>query len=207
MLQYKNFIRGIKSKQEGLRAEIKNISKIPFYFRLHGKINYKVVDEFKNLITICQTTNQNILPIVINSTGGSPYSLINLYKNIQKSKIKIATIVESKALSAGAFLLCFGTKGQRYMDKDAIFMLHNVRTFDNKPDLKEIKRLNLLLCKLLEKKTTLGSEQIKKIMINYNKSPDFYLNAEQCLKYKIIDFIGIPTLKLKKNEYNLFLYY
>jgi ATP-dependent protease ClpP protease subunit len=194
MLFFRNFIRLAKLEQQkdstnnGLNIQIENNSR-PFYFRLHGKINKKVVSEFEEILLNCSKTKQNILPIVINSTGGCAYSLISLYESIKKSKIKIATIVESKALSAGAFLLSYGNKGYRYMAKDATFMIHDVHTADSKPDLKEIERLNKVLYKTLEDKS------FKDIMQNNNCS-DLYLSAEQCLEYKIIDFIGIPTLKI-----------
>jgi ATP-dependent Clp protease protease subunit len=197
MLFFRNFIKNIKSKQEGLRSQIEN--RRIFYFKLHGKINSKVVDEFEKILLNCYQAKQEILPLIINSTGGSPYFLISLYENIKKSKIKIATIVESKALSAGAFLLSCGNEGHRYMAKEAVFMIHDVWTTDAKPNLREIERLNNVVYGILENNSIKKNNFFRKM----TKNSDLYLNAEQCLEYKIIDFIGVPTLKLENDLLSL----
>lgn len=77
------------------------------------------------------------------------------------------------------------------MNKDAIIMIHNVRTFDSNPNTKEIQRLNNSLYDMLE--NNCDTKIFSKIMYN-NKHADLYLNAQMCLRYKIIDFIGMPKL-------------
>jgi ATP-dependent protease ClpP protease subunit len=171
-------------------------------FRLNGKINSKTVSEFEEILSNCLKTKQNILPIVINSTGGCAYSLVSLYEKIKKSKIKVATIVEHKALSAAAFLLSCGNQGYRYMAKEAVVMIHDAHSADLKPDLKEIERINSVLYNILENNSNKKNNFFKNIMQD-NKCSDLYLNAEQCLKYKIIDFIGIPIIKsIIEKEYS-----
>lgn len=188
-----------------------NISSGPFYFRICGTINSEVVNEFEKTLFNCSKSKQNILPMIIDSPGGCPYSLISLYENIKKSKIKVATIVESKALSCAAILLSCGSKGNRYMAKDAVIMIHDVRTTyngktdDAKADAKETERLNDLLYKILENNSNKKDNYFKNIM-QKNRYSDLYLTADQCLKYKIIDFIGVPTLSVKI-KYDLSLRY
>lgn len=179
-----------------------NIPNNPLSLRIQGSINTETISEFEKVLFNCSKIDQPILPLIIDSPGGCPYSLISLYENIKKSKIKIATIVESKALSCAAILLSCGSKGYRYMSKNATIMIHDVKTTyngkteDAKADSKETERLNDLMYKILEDNCKKKNNYFKKIM-QENRYSDLYLNSNECLDYGIIDAIGVPKLKVK----------
>lgn len=179
-----------------------NVSSGPFYVRIQDKIDSNIVNEFEKALFNCYKSKQNILPVIIDSHGGCPYALIALYENIKKSKVKIATIVEGKALSCAAILLSCGNLGYRYMSKNATIMIHDVRTTyngktdDAKADAKETERLNNILYKILEKNCKKEEGYFFDIMKKRRYS-DLYLNSKKCLSYGIIDKIGIPELKVE----------
>ena len=79
-------------------------------------------DDFEEAIN----TGQEIIPIVIDSYGGSAYGLIGMLNLIETSPVPVATILLSKAMSAGAILFSFGSEGHRYMHPEAWMMIHDV---------------------------------------------------------------------------------
>lgn len=60
----------------------------------------------------------------INSPGGDVNSAFALYDTMQHLKCEISTIGVGLAASAGAFLLCSGTKGKRYVLPHSRVMIH-----------------------------------------------------------------------------------
>lgn len=174
----------------------------PIYLRIQGNINSETVACFEKTLSNCSKLKQKILPLLIDSNGGCAYSLISLYENIKKSKIKIATIVESKALSCAAILLSCGHKGYRYMSPNATVMFHDVKTTYNgktedvKADAEETDRLNQLMYKILENNCLKKDNYFRKIMQN-NGFSDLYLSSDKCLEYNIVDHIGVPVFKAK----------
>lgn len=173
----------------------------PVFLRIQNNINSETVASFEKSVMLCGKIKQKILPVLIDSNGGCAYALISLYENIKNSKIKIATIVESKALSCAAILLSCGHKGYRYMAPDATVMFHDVKTTysgktdDVKADAKETERLNRLMYKILDNNCCKSKNFFREIMKN-NRFSDLYLNSSDCLEYNIVDHIGIPTFKM-----------
>ena len=132
-----------------------------------------------------------------------------MFEMIKNSKIKIATIVESKAMSCGAILFSCGHKGHRYIGENATLMIHDVRTTYNgkvddiKADATEADRLNNLLWGIMAYNCEKDRDYFKKL-IHENSHADLYINSKKCIEHKLADFIGIPILKAKiKVEYKL----
>jgi hypothetical protein len=67
-----------------------NVANDPLFIRIQDNINTDTVAEFEKVLINCYKIKQKILPVVIDSHGGCPYSLISLYEIIKKSKIKIS---------------------------------------------------------------------------------------------------------------------
>lgn len=186
-----------------------NVANDPLFLRIQNNINLDTVAEFEKVLISCYKIKQKILPVVIDSHGGCPYSLISLYEIIKKSKIKISTIVESRALSCAGVLFSCGHKGLRYMSQNSTIMIHDVKTTysgkteDAKADAKETERLNKLLYKILEENSNKNHGYFQKIM-HKNGYADLYLTPQECLEFGIVDHIGIPTLRAKVS-YRLYL--
>jgi ATP-dependent Clp protease protease subunit len=172
------------------------------FIRIQNNINSDTVAFFEKTLLQCCKVKQKILPVIIDSNGGCAYALVALSEMMKNSKINIATIVESRALSCAAILLSCGHQGFRYMAKNATVMVHDIKTTYNgktedvKADAQETDRLNQLMYKVLGDNCKKDNDFFKKIM-QKNNCADLYLSADDCLKFGMIDFIGVPRFETK----------
>jgi ATP-dependent protease ClpP protease subunit len=167
------------------------------------------VEKLEKAISEAHQVNQPILPITIESNGGCAYALIAMSEIIKSSKIIVATIVESRAMSCGAVLFTMGHQGYRYMGQNAVVMMHDVKTNnsgrveDVKADAKESERLNDILYEMMATNCGHQKDFFKK-MAHDNSHADLYFNSQECLKHNITNHIKIPTFKIKISmEYTL----
>lgn len=165
-----------------------------------NKFDEETVKLFHDNLIEAQNTGQPVCPVIIDSYGGQIYSLLEIISQIENCKIPVATIVEGKAMSAGAILFGFGQK--RYMTKNATLMLHDVSSFlhgkveEIKADAKEIERLNKLIFTKLAK--NLNKKPNYFLDILHQKShAEWYLTAQEAKKHNICTHIGTPELKIE----------
>lgn len=160
----------------------------------------EILERTARQISEAHTTGQPVLPIVIDTFGGCPYSLLAILNILETATLPVATITEGKAMSCGAVLLAMGTPGYRYIGRNAVTMIHDLstnykgKTLDAVVDAKESERLNQTLCSLLDK----AGKQLPGFfskLIHENGHADLYLTPDKCVEYGIADHIGIPTLK------------
>ena len=175
----------------------------PIIIRL-SEINEESSKEFSEEFSKAHETGQPIIPIVVDSYGGEIYSLLSIISEIQNSKIPVATICESKAMSAGAVLFSFGTEGFRYIAPNATLMIHEVSSFslgkveEIKSDSKETDRLNNLIFKLMAKAVNKEDNYFLNI-IHQKGHADWYLDAKETKKHNIANHIKIPQFKINLN--------
>ncbi|NIQ15288.1 MAG: hypothetical protein GTO02_13110 [Candidatus Dadabacteria bacterium] len=149
-----------------------------------------------------------MIPIVVDSYGGEVYSLLGMISEIQNSKLPVATIVESKAMSAGAILFGMGNQGLRYMSPHATLMIHEVSSVhfgkveDLKVDVDETERLNIYIFEVLAK--SCGKPKNHFLDIIHDKGHvDWYLTAKEAKKHNLCNHVGMPSFDVKINvEYN-----
>jgi ATP-dependent Clp protease, protease subunit len=128
---------------------------IPVYVTLSGDITEesakKFREDFSQAENAARRSKQEIIPIVIDSYGGSVYALLSMVDTIKNCPFTVATVVEGKAMSAGAILFSCGAEGHRYMAPNATIMIHDVSSFTwgKQAELKaasaEAERLNKLI--------------------------------------------------------------
>src|ERR1019366_7005279 len=109
-----------------IRAKHTELIADPVIIRLKGTIYEEMADKFSSDMSKSHDSGQPVIPVVIDSYGGDVYSLLDMISHIQASKIPVATIVEGKAMSAGAILFGFGWPGYRYMAEHATLMIHDI---------------------------------------------------------------------------------
>ena len=176
---------------------------VPVVIRLK-KFNEEGTDKFSEELNKAHETGQPVIPIVVDSYGGQVYTLLGMIAEIQHCTVPVATICESKAMSAGAILFGLGNKKLRFMAPHATLMLHEVSSFqfgkveDLKADVDETDRLNTYIFELLSKNC--GKPKNYFLDEIHDKGhADWYLDAKEAKKHNLCDQIRIPSFSLKIN--------
>lgn len=153
-----------------------------------------------NMSTIVQaqlmfldSVNKDDITMHIDSPGGSVKSGLSMVDVMEYIKCDIITVNTGMAASMGSVLLGAGTKGKRKSLRHSRVMLHqssggfrgNIQ--DAQIDWKEWQLVNDELFILLGKYCDKTPEQVKE-----DASRDFWLGAEEAVKYGIIDSIVKP---------------
>lgn len=128
------------------------------------------------------------IKLYINSPGGSVYDGLAIYDTIQYIKPDVMTIGIGLQASMGAFLLSSGTKGKRFALPNARIMIHQPssgtegKITDQEITLREGIFLKRRLNEILAKNT--GQKLAK---IERDADRDFWMSAEESVKYGLID--------------------
>jgi ATP-dependent Clp protease protease subunit len=149
---------------------------------------------------ISRAVNEPGVPIIvyIDSYGGSLDSLNSMLETIEQIASPIVTVCMGKAMSCGAVLLAAGD--HRFCGRSSRVMIHQATGGDYGPieslqkNVDECKRMNETFMAFLAKRCDKSLDQLKKI-IKDNDSRDLYLNADECKKFGIVDFIGMPHIR------------
>jgi len=133
------------------------------------------------------------ISLYINSPGGSVTSGFAIYDTIQHINPKVSTICIGSAASMAAFILSSGEKGHRYALPNAEMMIHQVsggavgQESDIQIVAQHMERMKQKLNKLLASNT---KKTIKQIVKDCDR--DYYMNAEEAVKYGLIDKVLYP---------------
>ena len=180
-------------KEYELRAD-------PIIIRVN-KFDEDSAEEFAVSMSKAQSTGQSIVPVIIDSYGGQVYALMSMISAIKYSKIPVATIVESKAMSCGALLFSFGTQGYRFIAQDATLMIHDVslgsfgKIEEIKADAKEGERLNQKAYRMMA--ANCGKEPSYFLDIIHAKGhADWFLDADEAMQHGIANHIRVPEMRL-----------
>lgn len=135
----------------------------------------------------------------IDSPGGSVKSGLSMVDVMQYIKSDVSTVNTGMAASMGSVLLGAGTKGKRSSLRFSKVMLHqssggfygNIQ--DAEIDWKEWQETNDILFELLGDFCNKPAKTVKK-----DASRDFWMTADQALKYGIIDEVIKSKTNAKK---------
>ena len=130
----------------------------------------------------------------ISTPGGSLSEMFTIYDLMElvKRRRDIATFGYGKIASAGVPLLAAGTKGKRYIAKNARIMMHHCSSNVSGPhpnvraNYNELKTVEDMMVKILTEHTNLSSGEIYNI---FSKNTDEYFSAEEALEMGIVDEI------------------
>ncbi len=142
--------------------------------------------------------NQDIA-LYINSPGGSVTAGLAIYDTMQFISCDVATYCIGQAARMGAVPLSAGAKDKRYALPNARMLLHQPwggtqgAASDIAIQAEEIVRLKKRLNEILAAHTGQPIERIEK-----DADRDFYMGAQEALKYGLIDEILERTKEVKK---------
>ena len=134
--------------------------------------------------------------LYINSPGGSVTAGMAIYDTMQYIKPQIRTVCIGMAASMGAFLLMAGERGKRLALPNAEVMIHQPLGGAQGQATDVAIRAEWLM-KTKEKMTRMMAEMtgqdLEKVKADVER--DYFMSAEDALKYHIIDEIYQPRKK------------
>ncbi len=171
------------------------------------EFNDHTLRAFSATLTKCISENQGILPIYIETDGGRVdimNGIVSLMDYGRKVGMKFSTIVNGRAMSAGAVVFLFGDEKLRYMGTNAKLLLHSGRMgVVGKPgEVKlaadqyeeECRGLDAKLSKHLKKPKSWLQSNLKK-----RKDYDWVLTAEQAQAENLCE-VHTPTFLISVAE-------
>ncbi len=137
------------------------------------------------------------ITIEIDSDGGILSDVILLAELFQRVSNPIRTIALSNCSSGAVLLAAAGDKGKRLAWDRCEFMIHQVQVEDHIsgsiPDIDEgVKNIRRMNEKFLGLMSEFTGQTIRKVRNDTRR--DFYMSADQALKYGIIDLV-VPRVK------------
>jgi len=155
-----------------------------------GEVNDRMSTVVQAQLMFLDSVDSRDITMHIDSPGGSVKSGLSMVDVIEYIKSDILTINTGMAASMGSVLLGAGTKGKRHSLRFSKVMLHqssggfrgNIQ--DAKIDFEEWEKYNKILFDLLGGYCGKDSDQVKQ-----DASRDFWMDAEEAVKYGIIDSV------------------
>ena len=157
---------------------------------ISGEINDSLANTVIAELLYLDSINHEDISIYINSPGGVITSGMAIYDTMQFIKSDVVTICMGMAASMAAFLLSSGSPGKRFILPHADVMIHQPlggaegQATDIKIACDRILNLRSRLNRILSDNTGKNLSQIE-----IDTERDNYLNAEEALKYGIVDKI------------------
>lgn len=167
-----------------------------------NEFDEEALEQFEEDMDEAHATGQPVIPVVIDSFGGSVYGLFGMITAIETARVPVATVLTSKAMSAGAMLFCFGTEGYRFMHPHAVMMIHDAGSFsmgkveEMKAEVHHVDEVNQSMFRRVSKH--LGHEPgYMSKLVKENKHVDWFLSAKEAKKHNIANHLYIPKFEVE----------
>jgi ATP-dependent Clp protease protease subunit len=155
-----------------------------------GAVNDQMSTVVQAQLMFLDSVENKDITMHIDSPGGSVKSGLSMVDVMEYIKSDIVTVNTGMAASMGSILLGAGTRGKRYSLRFSKVMLHqssggfggNIQ--DAKIDFQEWEKVNKILFDLLGSYCDKTPEQVME-----DATRDFWMDAEEAVKYGIIDEI------------------
>jgi len=135
------------------------------------------------------------ISLYINSPGGCVSDGFAIFDTMNYIKCDVSTICVGRAASMGAFLLAAGAKGKRFALANSEIMIHQPlggargQATDIQIQAEHILKLKKRLSKLLAHNT---GQDVEKVTADSER--DFFMSADEAMKYGIIDKVFTKRL-------------
>ncbi len=153
------------------------------------------------LIWLDSQDPERLIRLYINSPGGQIYAGMAIYDTMQQLSAPIQTVAVGVTASFGTVLLAAGSPGQRFALPNATIHIHQPlggtqgQATDIEIQAKEILRQREKINHILAEHTGQLLETIE-----HDVERDFYLSAEDALKYGLIDKVLEPAEQDKSKD-------
>ncbi len=169
---------------------------------ISGEFTDTTLPLFVRDMRLALETGQEIIPILINSTGGYMNTLLGLIDMMDwvKSKgVKVATVCMGEAASSAAVIVTHGSTGFRYCSPGSTFMIHSGSSATEgtgqhmAAEVTETTRLDKYTSTLMSRDMGQEDSFIDE-QLTSRAGADWYVSARQAKKLGMVDHIRIPTL-------------
>ncbi len=146
------------------------------------------------LLHLSQRDPETPIQMYIQSPGGVVYHGLAIYDTMQVIPNPVATFAMGVTASFATVLLAGGTKGMRYALPNATIHMHQPwggargQATDIEIQAREALRLKARMNEILAKHTGQTVETIE-----HDTERDFYMSADQAVKYGLIDQVTEPV--------------
>ena len=161
---------------------------------LSGEINDSIANTVISELLYLDSISHDDIELYINSPGGSITSGMAIMDTMNYIQSDVSTICVGMAASMAAFLLSCGAKNKRFILPNAEVMIHQPlggatgQATEIKIAAERILKIKAKLNMILARNTNQTLEKIEQ-----DTERDYYLSADEALKYGLIDKI------IKKN--------
>lgn len=164
--------------------------------------NYIAVDEF--LKDLDQLQGKDHVTVHINSVGGDFYAGLAIYNRLRTMNIRVTTINDGLAASAGSIIFMAGDKGERKVHAGSNLMIHGVLAFmfgyyntnDLRSFIKTLDAHNKAAIAAYVEATGLDQETVKTAM-----SKDTYMTGQEAVDAGWADAVitgeGVEPVSMK----------
>lgn len=169
---------------------------------LTGEVNDQSASSVIGQLLFLESENPDKdIYLYINSPGGSVTAGVGIYDTMRFIRPKVNTICVGLAASMGALLLSSGEKGKRFALPHSRVMIHQPlggmqgQATELEIVAREILRTKAELNKILADNTGKPIEEVAR-----DTERDYWLTAEEALKYGLIDRIFTSREEMAKAE-------
>jgi ATP-dependent Clp protease protease subunit len=189
----------VERDQNGMERSYDIYSRLlkDFVIFVTGPIDMGVANTFIAQMLFLESVNpKKDISVYVNSPGGEVYAGVAMYDTIKYIKNDVVTINVGLAASAAALILSAGTKGKRYALPGSHTMIHQViggvegQATDVEITAKHMLKLRDQYAEAIAKETGQKLEKVKADM-----DRDYWMDAEESVKYGIIDKIMNPKTR------------
>lgn len=156
-----------------------------------GPVNDKMYESVvARLLFLQQKDDKAEITVVVNSPGGSADGGFGIYDVMQYINVPIRTVCAGLCASAGVLIYLGGTRGRRFTLPNSRFLLHQPSTqaygqaSDMEITAQEILRTRKKYATIVGNETNLDATKVEA-----DSNRDFWLTAEQAVKYGLSDKI------------------
>jgi ATP-dependent Clp protease protease subunit len=184
-----------------LQRDVSKIVRLPKVVYVN-KFDEDAAKKFMNDFSDVEDSEQDIIPVCIDSFGGQVYALLSMTDMIKKSKKKVATIILGKAMSCGALLFSQGSEGYRFIGPLATLLIHDVSCWsygkveEIKANAGEIERLNQLVYRMMAENTGHPPNYFLD-KVHDKGHADWYLDAEETKEHNLANHIRVPQFNIE----------
>lgn len=157
---------------------------------MFSEVDDTVALEIVLALQYLNSSGNDDITLYINSPGGSVSAGLAIVDAIKRCSCDVSTVCTGVAASMGAFILSCGTKGKRYATPLSEIMLHQPLG-GVQGQASEIQLVAEHITKVKEKLHRILSENTGQDIqtISRDCDRDFWMNAEEAVKYGVVDNI------------------